>query len=144
VNETSMKLTPAENGSNPLLIWDTDETPPRKTVEGMLWRAPSNANFPKFHAIGEWVEANAADIRQEFLGWVSELGKFTIHGKPLSKHMPLKNGASYWWLTLVAEKCNFTKSQQIDEVIKLIGLKSWLTTNHCKDLHLVTDIRLFC
>jgi len=130
-------------GGSTLLIWDAAINPPGGISSGMLWRATSTEDLPNYEVISKWIENNADDIREEYLRWVSELGKYSIRERSLAEHLELGNGASFWWLTLMAEKCNFTKSQHIDEVIKLIGLKSWLIANPFSDFHLVTDRKTF-
>ena len=41
-------------------------------------------------------------------------------------------------MTLFVEKCNYVKSPQIDNIIKLIALEQWLKENRYQKLKLVT------
>jgi surface carbohydrate biosynthesis protein (TIGR04326 family) len=43
----------------------------------------------------------------------------------LVEHLQLRPGFSYWWMTLFAEKCNYSKSKHIDDAIRLMAFDEW-------------------
>ena len=104
-----------------LLIWDAEGEPPDGDWTPVLWREfVSNAQSDAV-SIPAIIEANADLLRKRYLAWVYELGEKSIHGKRLVEHLQLRAGFSYWWMTLFAEKCNYSKSKQIDDAIRLMA-----------------------
>ena len=53
-------------------------------------------------------------------------------------HLEIGQKFSYWWMTLLVEKCNYAKSPQIDNIVKLMALEQWLQENQYQKLKLVT------
>jgi surface carbohydrate biosynthesis protein (TIGR04326 family) len=126
-----------------VLIWDLKSSPPDSTAGTVLWRGASLSPDNRCLSIGAWVEKNAANVRQEYLRWLAGLGAMKIRGKTLAENLRLDATTSYWWLTLMSEKCNFTKSPHINDVVKLIALKIWLVENPFSDIKVVTDRKVF-
>ena len=63
------------------------------------------------------VEENSESLRSRYLEWIYDLGEIKINGKRIVDHLEIRSGFSYWWMTLLAEKCNYAKSPQIDDAI---------------------------
>lgn len=72
------------------------------------------------------MEENADALRSRYLAWIYELGELHIKGTRLVEHMQLRSNFSYWWMTLLVEKCNFSKSPHIDDAIRLLAFKDWV------------------
>ena len=79
------------------------------------------------------VEQDAGRLRQEYLDWVHELGDHQISGSGIREHLHLDGKASYWWLTLIAEKSPM-KSPGIYEVLKLRALERLYCSRGCRGL----------
>ena len=92
-----------------MLIWDLESCPRDTTADAVLWRGGNTHPDNRWLSIGMWVEKNAVNVRQEYLRWLAGLGGMKIQGKTLAEYLRLDATTSYWWLTLMAEKCNFTK-----------------------------------
>ncbi len=110
-----------------LLIWDAEGTPPNGEWTPVLWREFVFSEQPDAVSIPALIETNADLLRKRYLAWVYELGEKSIQGKRLVEHLQLRPGLSYWWMTLLAEKCNSKKSTQIDDAIRLMALDEWAT-----------------
>jgi surface carbohydrate biosynthesis protein (TIGR04326 family) len=134
-----------------LLIWDADGEPPDGEWTPVLWRGFVSTDQPDAVSIPALIEINADFLRKRYLGWVYELGEKYIQGKRLVEHLQLRPEFSYWWMTLFAEKCNYSKSKQIDDAIRLMALDEWAknqsisrvvlsTANH----KLAECIRMWC
>lgn len=78
-------------------------------------------------------------MRAQYLKWVYDLGEIKINGKRIVDHLEIRSGFSYWWMTLLAEKCNFAKSPQIDDAIKLLAFDKWARGKRFKTLALTTS-----
>ena len=62
---------------------------------------------------------------------LSEKEVFNI---PVKDHFEIKPNFSFWWLSAFTEKCNFSKSPQIDNIIKLIALTQWKDFSKIKSI----------
>ena len=54
------------------------------------------------------------------------LGRFKIGEKSIIESLKIRNNFSAWWLGLIVEKSNFSKSIYINDVIRLLTLKKWI------------------
>ena len=108
-----------------VLIWDAEERQPSVDCTTVLWRGFSDGATPDVVSIPQLIEKNADALRTRYLAWVYELGEWHIKGCRLIDHLELRPGFSYWWMTLFVEKCNFSKSSQIDDAIRLLAFTDW-------------------
>jgi surface carbohydrate biosynthesis protein (TIGR04326 family) len=122
------------------LIWDSKELPTSEDyVETVLWRAFAPENKQGFVSIPTLIEANAESLRARYLAWVYQLGEFRINGIRLVDHLRVRTGFSYWWLSLIAEKCNFSKSPHITDAIRLFAFSDWADLKAIESLTLVSS-----
>ena len=63
------------------------------------------------------VYQNKVSVRSEYLSWSHDLVDLKIFKTPLKQHLESRSNFSYWWLSLFVEKCNFSKSPEIDNAI---------------------------
>lgn len=117
----------------------------------MLWRGLGDDASPDTVSIPELIEADAEVLRARYLAWVYELGERRVHGRRLVDHLEARPGFSFWWMTLLAEKCNFSKSPQITDAIRLMAFENWLAGRAIRKIVLVSTkrplsecIRLWC
>lgn len=115
------------DGGRVLLVWDADVSPPVGDWITVLWSGFEKVNDRGIISIPMLVEARADALRAHYLAWIYELGETRINGKRLVDHLDLREGFSAWWMTLLTEKCNFAKSPQIDDAIRLIAFENWAT-----------------
>jgi surface carbohydrate biosynthesis protein (TIGR04326 family) len=134
-----------------LLIWDAEGEPPDGDWIPVLWRELVSNAQPDAVSIPALIETNADLLKKRYLAWVYELGEKSIQGKRLVEHLQLRPGFSYWWMTLFAEKCNYSKSKQIDDAIRLMAFDEWATDKSISHVVLSTGnqslaecMRLWC
>lgn len=108
-----------------VLVWDSESAAPLGYDNIILWRTFAATDNIGMISIPQLVEENADALRARYLAWVYELGEMRIRGQRLVDHLQLRPGFSYWWMTLLAEKCNFSKSPQIDDAIRLLAFSKW-------------------
>lgn len=108
-----------------VLIWDAEGSPPQGDWTTVLWRGFSDGVTPNIVSIPSLIEENADSLRASYLAWVYELGETRIQGRRLVDHLQLRPGFSYWWMTLLVEKCNFAKSPVIGDAIRLLAFSDW-------------------
>ncbi|MDB9938777.1 hypothetical protein OAD78_06335 [Candidatus Thioglobus sp.] len=116
-----------QSNDNPchLLICDAEPLPEITYCKVALWCGYNHSNAPHIVSIPELVEKNAETLRQRYLAWVYDLGETEIQGRRVIDHLEIRNGFSYWWMTRLVEKCNYAKSPQIDNAVKLMAFESW-------------------
>ena len=137
--------------SNTLLIWDV-ENPPDVTIGKVaLWRSFSDGLSNNIVSIPALVEKDADVLRQRYLSWIYALGESKIQGCRLVDHLEVRPGLSYWWMSLSAEKCNYSRSPQIGNALRLMAFESWIveqTPSHVKlvsaNVHLALCIESWC
>jgi surface carbohydrate biosynthesis protein (TIGR04326 family) len=134
-----------------IVIWDKDAPPLESNAVTILWRNFSKGNHAEVVSIPELIEARAEEYRAQYLAWVFDLGEMPILGRSLIENLRLRDGFTYWWMTLIAEKSNFSKSPQINDAVRLIAFKDWLEGRALTDVELVSPnialakcIKLWC
>jgi surface carbohydrate biosynthesis protein (TIGR04326 family) len=109
-----------------VVIWDAEGLPPlSEEATTLLWRGFSDGVTSNVISIPRLIEENADTLRARYLAWVYDLGEMVIQGKRLVDHLKLHPNFSYWWMTLFTEKCNYSKSPQIDDAIRLMAFTDW-------------------
>jgi len=124
-----------------LLIWDRNEKLSSEHGDVVLWQSYSigDADTDTEVSISQLVEDNADHLRSEYLALIYELGEAKISGKRVVEHLEIRPGFSCWWMTLLVEKCNYSKSPQIDNAIKLMAFRDWLATKDFFNITLVSS-----
>jgi len=122
-----------------LLVWDSDNGLPLNYGDIAYWRSYIAIDKNREVSIPKLVEDNADNFRFEYLSLIYEFGEAKINGKRVVEYLKIRRKFSYWWMTLLVEKCNFSKSPQIDNVIKLIAFQEWLNTKNYSQVTLTTE-----
>lgn len=110
------------DNSNPVLSEHFDQL--------ILWQSYREAAFPDAVSIPVLVEKNANNLRSRYLKLIYDLGEVRVRKTKLYDSLELRPGLSYWWTTLVAEKCNFAKSPFIADVVRLFAFDQWAADFH--------------
>ena len=129
-----------EKSSKILFVWDSDEKLSLPSNDDVLnWQSYENSDLDNVFSIQKIIEKNAEDLRSKYLTYIYALGEVLVNGKRVVDHLELRPGFSYWWMTLLTEKCNFAKSPQIDNAIKILALKDWLAKKKYTKIKLVSS-----
>jgi surface carbohydrate biosynthesis protein (TIGR04326 family) len=121
-----------------LIVWDSEELPPSCNEVTVLWRRFVDDITPNAISIPSLIEKNAEMLKGRYLAWIYDLGETHIKGRRLVDHLELQPGFSYWWMTLLVEKCNYAKSPQIDHAIRLMAFTDWVTDHSAEEITLVS------
>ena len=119
-----------------VVIWDADGMPPSSNAAMVLWRGFSDGVTPNVISIPRLIEENADTLRARYLAWIFDLGETRIKGLRVVDYLELRPGFNYWWMSLLVEKCNYSKSPQIDDAIRLMAFTDWATSNDVKSITL--------
>jgi surface carbohydrate biosynthesis protein (TIGR04326 family) len=116
-----------------LLIWDSNDPPVDGNDFVVLWKGYAVKNSAREVSVLQLVENNASRFKSQYLALIYDLGEGLVGNKRAIDHLKIEEGFSYWWMTLFNEKCNFSKSPEINDIVKLMALKGWLVDqNYCK------------
>ena len=118
-------------------IIDSKDQNPIDDSFKIYWNSFSSLGVDNALSIPSYIEKYSVEIREEYLRFVFSLSHSTIKKKKILSHLAIDSGFSFWWTTLIAQKCNYSKSPELNNIIKFIGFKHWIQTNE------VTSIKLY-
>jgi len=122
-----------------LLVWDAESHPIDDYDTLIYWSSFSNVKEDKIFSLPLLVEENAESLRSKYLKLIYEFGEARVDNQSIIEYLQIRQNFSYWWMTLLVEKCNYAKSPQINNIIKLMALEKWLHENNHKKIQLVTS-----
>lgn len=105
----------------------------------MLWRAFGGCKNSNTVSIPEIIESKAELLKSQYLALVYEMGELKIDGCRLVDQLQMRPGLSYWWMTLIAQKCNFAKSPFIDDIVRLLAFKHWAEGRRIEKISLTSS-----
>ena len=122
--ETSRLITPP---STLIILWNDFSTQPDNQLIISLPR---------------YIEINSDQLRSKFVSCIDSLADVVPpkSTKSIAQLLSLDDEFSLWWMNILSEKCNFSKSPWITDAIKCIALIEIITQNTYKIATL--DIRL--
>ena len=125
-----------------VLVWDSDEVCQDQEKYDCIVQLRSGGEEK---AVGPDItlhlEQNAEEIRANYLGLIHGLGSLDVDGRTLSDVFILRTDFSYWWLTLIAEKSNSAKKNNINLILKLMALLHFLEGKAVTKIDVVTNNR---
>lgn len=92
----------------------------------VFWQDYTTHSIDDAVSIPQLVEQNADTLRACYLSWIYKLGQTQVGGKKMVDCLEIRPGLSYWWLTLLAEKCNWAKSPLIEDAIRLFAFTRFI------------------
>lgn len=121
-----------------LFVWDTDEQLQTKYGGVVYWQNYDTFETDGIYSVSKLVENNGDQLRSQYLALIYELGEAKVNGIRVVEYLEIRPDFSYWWMTLLTEKCNFAKSPQIDNAIKMMAFKQWFKSKNYKHISLVS------
>jgi surface carbohydrate biosynthesis protein (TIGR04326 family) len=122
-----------------LMIWDIDEDLPEDHSDVAYWQNYENDEDNRIFSLPLFIEQNADRLRSKYLALIYDLGESRVNGKRIVDHLEIRPNFSYWWMTLITEKCNFAKSPQIADVIKLLAFQELLEKRNYTNILIVSS-----
>ena len=127
--------------SNSLLIWDSDESTIPEYEAVILWQSYKLNSKGNEISIPQLVEDNSDWLKLKYLELIYDLGESKINGKRVIEHLAIRPDFSYWWMTLLSEKDNYSKSPQINNIIKIMAFEEWFNKEDYQNILLVSSNR---
>jgi surface carbohydrate biosynthesis protein (TIGR04326 family) len=111
-----------------ILIWDYDHDTLEPDKQIIYWRNYYGPNVDCV-IIPDILEQYSNDIRELYLAWVYEFGNKKYKNQTIREFLSIQGGFSLWWMSLLVEKCNFSKSPQINDACKLLAFNKWASNS---------------
>ncbi len=121
-----------------LLVLDVGDALIDSHNDIIYWNGYAQSKLDGVFSIPRMVEENANYLKAKYLELIYEFGEVEVDEKSIIENLKIRKNFSYWWMTLLVEKCNYSKSPQIDNIIKLIELEQWLQENKYQKIRLIT------
>ncbi len=102
-----------------LIVWDSPEPSADNGPGVYCWNG--YAETGNTHSLFRYVDRHGERLRAKYLAWISDLGEGRVDGKRLIDHLAFKDGLSYWWMTLFAEKSIY--KSPLSAAIRLLALE---------------------
>jgi surface carbohydrate biosynthesis protein (TIGR04326 family) len=113
--------------------------PPAEDCQDVLWRSYIESQNERLVSIPRLVEKNSVVLKKRYLAWIFDLGETIVQGKRVVDHLELRPGFSFWWMTLISEKFNYSASPQITTAIRLLAFDLWARDNNVDSIRLTSD-----
>ncbi|MBL6992222.1 MAG: hypothetical protein ISR65_20725, partial [Bacteriovoracaceae bacterium] len=121
-----------------LLILDSDNFSYLYECDVVYWRQYALENSNRIFSIHGLIEDNSDFLKAQYLKLIYEFGEEKISGIRIVDRLEIRKNFSYWWMTLLTEKCNYAKSPQINNVIKVMALEQLLKKGKYKKIQLAS------
>lgn len=107
----------------------------------VCWRGELPQSCVGNISIQHLTESNSEELRAKYLELIYNVSNFSVQGSSLLNHLEIRPGFSYWWMTQIAEKCNFEKSPLINDAIRLLAFEKWVQGRDLSSIEIVTANR---
>ena len=109
-----------------LRILDNGLVPAESRELVVVWKGKSDPYRENVVMLADYIESNANVLREQYLALIHDLGDRKIFGKTVVEYLQVRTGFSIWWMTPLAEKCNYAKSPYIEDIIRLMALQMYI------------------
>jgi surface carbohydrate biosynthesis protein (TIGR04326 family) len=118
------------------VIWDSYDTKPDDITCCVHWGLGNKKNDC---SIQEIVEKHDNKYRSRYLSFVHDIGHTKVNDEELLEYLDIGFNTSFWWMTTISEKCNYSKSPYIEDIIKLMAFSDWIKGQHYEKYLLVSN-----
>ena len=117
-----------------VLVWDDLGEPPLGFDAVCCWNDCCEHHI----SLTKLVDQNSESLKSRYLSWIRRLGEAQIQGESVVRKLEFHRGVSYWWMSLIFEKCNFDKSPHIADVLKLLVFSDYWKGTSISSITVVT------
>lgn len=125
--------------SKTINIWDSELLPTIEDCQDVLWRSYHESLNEKLVSIPRLVEKNSCYLKKLYLAWVFELGEVRAEGKRVVDHLEINPGFSFWWMSLISQKLNYSASPHITTAIRLLAFDLWARDREINTIRLTSQ-----
>ncbi len=98
-----------------------------------LWNGHEDSDAAR--SLFAYVERDGEYFRARYLNWIHGISERTVAGRSILSHLALNDGLSYWWLTQLSEKSQY--SSPVEDVVRLFAIERLLTEKRSEGLRYV-------
>ena len=120
-------------------IWDTDSLPQLGDGHLLLWRSYYKSVSETVISIPGLVEEHSDVLKARYLSWIYDLGESDFGGTKVVDHLTIRPNFSFWWMTLISNKFNYSDSPQITDAFKLMAFDLWASSNNIGSISLTSS-----
>lgn len=91
----------------------------------VIWRGECEFQGDNVIVLGDYIENNRTQLRDQYLHLVYQLGQRKVLDQTIVEYLNIRPGFSIWWMSSIAEKCNFSKAPYIDNIIRLMAFDAY-------------------
>ena len=124
---------------NKLIVCDSETQLPVEDCGILNWSSYFSIEKDNIFSLPQLIDKEKKHLRSQYLELIYDWGELRIDGKRLVDCLEIRPNFSYWWMTLLSEKCNAIKSPQIDNAIKLLAFKDWLSDRNYKEILFISS-----
>ena len=122
-----------------LLVLDFDCSYPSWNGDVLVWQNHDIDSTSNHYSVIQLVENDHDYYKSKYLSLIYELGETVLNGKSIVEHLEIRKGFSFWWMTLLSEKCNYAKSPDIEDIIKLMAFKRFIISKGYTEIILISS-----
>ena len=120
-------------------VWDSDSDPDLALDCSFVFWNQSFLTEKKSYSIPDLVEYHSDQLKSQYLALIYDIGETDLNGKSVVEQLKIRDGLSFWWMTLLVQKSNWAKTPQITNILKLMAFVSWLKDTECTQLYIKSD-----
>ena len=124
---------------NKLIVCEPEMQLPVEDFDILNWSSYFSIEKDNIFSLPQLVDKEKKHLRSKYLELIYDWGEIRIDGKRLVDCLEIRPNFSYWWMTLLSEKCNALKSPQINNAIKLLAFKDWLSDRNYKEILFISS-----
>jgi len=94
----------------------------------LFWGRFEQENTTYCISITQLVELKSDKYKKQYLKFIHNIGHAEVNGSSLNDELELDTGFSYWWMTLLHEKCNIDSTRYANDIIKFYAFEDWAKT----------------
>jgi surface carbohydrate biosynthesis protein (TIGR04326 family) len=114
------------------------------------WNGHCTSDF--YISIPVLVEEHSESLKSRYLDWVGSLGMTEVGGIRLVELLKIRDNLSYWWMSLISEKCNYAQSPHITDAVRMMAFEIWANANlqakflelHSDNIKLAECMKIWC
>ena len=123
-------MTENNRKENTIIVSELEEGFQHKDSHVLNWSSYFCEINKNIHSLPRFIDKNKETFKSKYLELIFSLGESKVDEKCIVDFLEIRPNFSYWWMTLLSEKCNAIKSPQINNAIKLLAFENWFFERH--------------
>jgi surface carbohydrate biosynthesis protein (TIGR04326 family) len=100
----------------------------------ILWNSFSKKKGDGNFSINNLIEKKEQHYREKILNLISSFKNVSLNNKKIEDILKIDNKLSFWWFSKINEKCNETKTTELNEIVKIYALEDFIKKKKIKNI----------